>query len=151
MRLRDMLLAVLTSLIWGFAFVTYRFGLESFSPAQLTVLRFVVACLPVLFVPRPKLGWGMIALIGLILFAGQFILLMTLSLVQLALPYVLFSKALEVVEAHRASLIVLLEALFNPLWTYLVVGEAVPRATLIGGPFILAGVVGWMLLSWRRT
>ena len=77
MRLRDMVLAVLTSLIWGFAFVTYRFGLESFSPAQLTMLRFVVACLPVVFVPRPKLGWGMIALIGLILFAGQFILLMT--------------------------------------------------------------------------
>jgi O-acetylserine/cysteine efflux transporter len=70
-------LAVLTSVIWGFAFVTYRFGLESFSPAQLTVLRFLVACLPVVVVPRPRLAWSLIALIGLILFAGQFILLMT--------------------------------------------------------------------------
>jgi O-acetylserine/cysteine efflux transporter len=70
-------LAVLTSVIWGFAFVTYRFGLESFSPAQLTVLRFVIAALPVVVVPRPKLAWSMIALIGLILFAGQFTLLMT--------------------------------------------------------------------------
>src|SRR5215471_16688181 len=77
MRVRDMGLAVLTSVIWGFAFVTYRFGLESFSPAQLTVLRFVFAALPIVVVPRPKLAWGMIALIGLILFAGQFILLMT--------------------------------------------------------------------------
>jgi O-acetylserine/cysteine efflux transporter len=70
-------LAVLTSVIWGFAFVTYRFGLESFSPAQLTVLRFVIAALPVVVVPRPKLAWSLIALIGLILFAGQFTLLMT--------------------------------------------------------------------------
>src|ERR1700686_4404975 len=76
MRLRDMGLAILTSVIWGFAFVTYKFGLESFSAAQLTALRFLVACLPVFFVPRPKLPWSMIVLIGLVLFAGQFLLLM---------------------------------------------------------------------------
>jgi len=76
MRLRDMVLAALTSVIWGFAFVTYKFGLESFSAAQLTALRFLIACLPVFFVPRPKLSWPLIAAIGLILFAGQFLLLM---------------------------------------------------------------------------
>lgn len=76
MRVRDMGLAVLTSVIWGFAYVTYKFGLESFSAAQLTVMRFLIACLPVLFVPRPKLGWPTIVLIGLVLFAGQFLLLM---------------------------------------------------------------------------
>jgi len=69
-------LAVLTSVIWGFAYVTYKFGLESFSPAQLTVMRFLFASLPVFFVPRPKIGWLTIVLIGLILFAGQFLLLM---------------------------------------------------------------------------
>ena len=67
MRLRDAALAALTSVIWGFAYVTYRFGLESFSPAQLTAMRFLIACLPVFFVPRPKLAWPMIVLIGLIL------------------------------------------------------------------------------------
>jgi O-acetylserine/cysteine efflux transporter len=76
MRVRDMGLAVLTSVVWGFAFVTYKFGLESFSAAQLTAMRFLFACLPVLFVPRPKLAWPMIVLIGLVLFAGQFLLLM---------------------------------------------------------------------------
>ena len=76
MRIRDMGLAVLTSVIWGFAFVTYRFGLESFSAAQLAAMRFLIACLPVFFVPRPELPWIMIVLIGLILFAGQFLLLM---------------------------------------------------------------------------
>ena len=76
MRIRDMGLAVLTAVIWGFAFVTYKFGLESFSAAQLTAMRFLFACLPVFFVPRPKLAWPMIVLIGLVLFAGQFLLLM---------------------------------------------------------------------------
>jgi O-acetylserine/cysteine efflux transporter len=75
MRLRDMGLAALTSVIWGFAFVTYKFGLESFSAPQLTALRFLIACLPVFFVPRPKLPWSTIVLIGLTLFAGQFLLL----------------------------------------------------------------------------
>jgi drug/metabolite transporter (DMT)-like permease len=45
MRLRDMGLAALTSVIWGFAFVTYKFGLESFSAPQLTAFRFLIACL----------------------------------------------------------------------------------------------------------
>ena len=76
MLLRDMALAALTSVIWGFAFVTYKFGLESFSAAQLTAMRFLIACLPVFFVPRPKLPWPLIVSIGLILFAGQFLLLM---------------------------------------------------------------------------
>src|SRR5262249_37624228 len=38
--------------------------------------RFLFACLPVVFVPRPKVAWPTIVLIGLILFAGQFLLLM---------------------------------------------------------------------------
>jgi O-acetylserine/cysteine efflux transporter len=76
MRLRDMALAALTTVIWGFAFVTYKFGLESFSATQLTAMRFLVACVPVFFIPRPKLPWAMIVLIGLVLFAGQFLLLM---------------------------------------------------------------------------
>ena len=76
MRLRDMGLAVLTSLIWGFAYVTYQFGLESFSAAQLSALRFFIACLPILLVPRPRVPWWSLLLIGVVMFAGQFLLLM---------------------------------------------------------------------------
>ena len=72
---RDMALAALTSIIWGLAFVAIKFSLQSFSAPQLTVIRFVVAALPVFFVPRPKLSFAMIVLIGLTLFAGQFLLL----------------------------------------------------------------------------
>lgn len=72
---RDMALAALTSVIWGLAFVFIEFGLESFSAPQLTALRFLIACLPVLFLPRPPVPWWMLILIGSTLFTGQFLLL----------------------------------------------------------------------------
>jgi hypothetical protein len=75
MKAQDMLLAALTSVTWGSAFVTYKFGLESFSAPQLTALRFVIAGLPVLFVPRPKVSIWLLVLIGLTLFTDQFLLL----------------------------------------------------------------------------
>lgn len=73
--LRDMALAALTSIIWGLAFVAIKFGLDSFSAPQLIVLRFIVAAVPVFFVPRPRLSFGWIAAIGLTLFTGQFLFL----------------------------------------------------------------------------
>ena len=72
---RDMALAALTSMIWGFAFLVIKFGLDGFSPAQLTALRFIVACLPVLVLPRPRISWPLLILIGSTLFTGQFLLL----------------------------------------------------------------------------
>jgi O-acetylserine/cysteine efflux transporter len=75
MPVRDMTVAVLASVIWGLAFVTYPFALEGFSAPQLTALRFLIAGLPVVLVPRPRVAWRSIVLVGLTLFAGQFLLL----------------------------------------------------------------------------
>ena len=75
MRPRDIALAALTSVIWGLAFVATKIGLESFSAPQLTALRFLIACLPVLFLRRPQIAWSSLILIGLTLFSGQFLLL----------------------------------------------------------------------------
>ena len=72
---RDMVAAALVSVAWGFGFVAIKLGLDSFSAPQLTAIRFLIACLPVLLVPRPRIPWSAIFLIGLTLFAGQFILL----------------------------------------------------------------------------
>jgi O-acetylserine/cysteine efflux transporter len=75
MPLRDMILAALTSMVWGFAFIATRLALDSFSAPQLTALRFLIACLPILFVAKPRIAWSSLVLIGLTLFAGQFLLL----------------------------------------------------------------------------
>jgi O-acetylserine/cysteine efflux transporter len=75
MKPHHMLLAALTSVVWGLAFVATKLGLESFSAPQLTALRFLIAALPALLVPRPRIGWGLLVAIGMTWFAGQFLLL----------------------------------------------------------------------------
>src|SRR5215210_6600466 len=75
MKTLDIALAVLAAITWGIAFIATKFGLESFSAPQLTAARFLIACLPVLVVPRPRISWWSIVGIGLTLFAGQFLLL----------------------------------------------------------------------------
>jgi len=75
MKPADVALAVLTSVIWGIAFIATKIALESFSPPQLTALRFLIACLPALLLPRPRMPWPLLILIGLTLFTGQFLLL----------------------------------------------------------------------------
>jgi O-acetylserine/cysteine efflux transporter len=72
---RDMALAALTSVVWGLGFVAIQFALESFSAPQLVAARFLIACVPVLWVPRPRISWAAIVLIGMTLFTGQFMLL----------------------------------------------------------------------------
>jgi drug/metabolite transporter (DMT)-like permease len=70
MKAREMALAALTSTIWGLAFVAVKFALEDFSAPQLTAIRFLIACLPVFLVPRPRISWASIVLIGMTLWHG---------------------------------------------------------------------------------
>jgi O-acetylserine/cysteine efflux transporter len=70
---RHVALAVLVAVIWGVAFVMTRLALDAFSPPQLTALRFAIAGLPVLFVPRPRVSWRSLIAVGLTLFTGQFL------------------------------------------------------------------------------
>lgn len=75
MTARDTLLAALTSIVWGLAFLATRFGLDGFTATQLLALRFLIASVPVLFLTRPALPWTRLVAIGLTLFVGQFLLL----------------------------------------------------------------------------
>jgi O-acetylserine/cysteine efflux transporter len=75
MRPRDTALAVLVALLWGTNFVAIRIGLDTVPPLLLLAIRFVVVCLPAVFlVPRPEVRWRDLALIGLFMSLGQFAL-----------------------------------------------------------------------------
>lgn len=69
---RDIALAVVLVVIWGFNFVVIKVGLDAFPPLLFAGIRFVVAALPVLFLPRPRVPVAQLALIALTLFVGQF-------------------------------------------------------------------------------
>lgn len=81
----------------------------------------------------------------------QLALVGAFGFVSFLLPYLFFAWGLRTVEAHRASLISLLEAGLNPVWTWLAVREPVPPATLAGGPLILLGVVIGLVAAIRRS
>ncbi len=108
---------------------------------------------PTMVTTLNMLGSGLLLAVFVLLYgslrltAEQAGLLVMLSVVQFTLPYVLFSWSLRYVQAYGASLIVLLETVLNPTWTWLFLGERPPTATLLGGPLILASVVLWTLLS----
>jgi O-acetylserine/cysteine efflux transporter len=73
MRATHVALAVVVAVLWGLAFVATRVGLDTFSPAQLVALRFLIAATPALALPRPDLPWSALVPVGLTLFAGQFL------------------------------------------------------------------------------
>jgi len=74
MTARDAALALLASVIWGCGFVAGVVALQSFTPAQLTALRFLLAGSLAVVVPRPPIPWPSIVAIGATLFTGQFLL-----------------------------------------------------------------------------
>lgn len=75
MKPKHLLLALAVTALWGGNFVVIRIGLDSFPPLLLAALRFVLAALPVLFLPRPDISWPRMIALGLAWFVGQFSLL----------------------------------------------------------------------------
>lgn len=61
-----------------------------------------------------------------------------LGVFQIGLAYVCLTRAIRHVSALEASLLLLIEPVLNPIWTWLVHGETPGRATLLGGAIIVA-------------
>jgi len=75
--------------------------------------------------------------------------LVLFGVVQMGVPYWLVARGLRAVSPQEAGMITLLEPLLNPLWAYLVAGEAPSPLTLVGGAFIL-GALAWRYWPFRR-
>ncbi len=75
MKPRHVALAAAIAFVWGLNFVFIELALTDFPPLLLAALRFALAALPILVLPKPPVSWGTLAAIGGMLFAGQFGLL----------------------------------------------------------------------------
>ena len=60
---------------------------------------------------------------------------------QIALAYVWLVRGARGVPAFEISLLLLLEAVLNPLWTYLVLGERMGSLAVVGGGIVLGVLV----------
>ena len=98
--------------------------------------------------PMESIFWGNIltALIGLpFMFqsvpnASGWFGLILLGVVQLGIPYVLYTIAIKYVTALEAILIPVLEPILNPVWVFLILGETPGIWALIGGIIVLSAI-----------
>jgi DME family drug/metabolite transporter len=61
-----------------------------------------------------------------------------LGVCQIALAYVLLTAAIRVLPALEVSLLLLIEPVLNPTWTWLIRGEHPGAYTIVGGAIIIA-------------
>ena len=134
------MIALLSGLLFSIYMVSLRF-LKQFNPGTLTFLNNLVCCLILL----PLVG----SELSLSLKEGWIVAVM--GVVQLGIPYWLFSKGLEQISVQEASLIVLIEPVLNPIWVALIVGEFPSGATLVGGLCIVGSLAFRYLRSNPQT
>jgi drug/metabolite transporter (DMT)-like permease len=73
--------------------------------------------------------------------AAQAGMIVVLGVVQLGIPYLLFSIAIRRVTALEAVLLPMLEPILNPIWVALAHGEWPGPWSLVGGALVLGAVV----------
>ena len=64
-----------------------------------------------------------------------------LGIFQIGLAFILFTKSIRHLPALEANLIGTLEPVFNPVWVFLFLGEAMGKFALLGGLVVLTGVI----------
>lgn len=119
-------LALLVVLVWGFNFVVITFGLRDVSALTLCVARFILAGLPILFVPRPTAPFRAIVSYGLLTFVLQFTLL--------------FSAMQSGISAGLASLLLQSQVFFTLLLAILFLHETPNRWQTLGALVAFVGI-----------
>jgi len=79
---------------------------------------------------------------GLHVTLGQGAILVYLGIFQLGISYILFASGTRYLTATAAMITCMLEAVFNPVWVYLGIGERPSSYALLGGVVIL-GIILW--------
>jgi drug/metabolite transporter (DMT)-like permease len=77
--------------------------------------------------------------------------LLALGVIQLALPYIIFSYAIRHVTALEAILIPVVEPILNPVWVMLAIGETPGRWAFIGGLVVISSIVFKSIFSFKNN
>jgi len=126
------LLAVICSVTWAFTILGLRYLQRGEGDASVGMsavafgnLFASLAAMPfALPLPRASTGeWTTIAYLGVC---------------QIGLAYVLLTAAMKKLAALEVSLLLLIEPVLNPVWTWMIRGEHPGRWTIVGGAIILA-------------
>jgi drug/metabolite transporter (DMT)-like permease len=71
----------------------------------------------------------------------ELLLLAIMGPLQLAIPLIFYAKSAKAVPAVTLSLVAMLDAVANPLWPMLILGEKIEASAYIGGAIIIVAVI----------
>jgi drug/metabolite transporter (DMT)-like permease len=130
------LVALGSGVAWAFTMLGLRWLGANKSPsesgaASAVLAGNVLAALACLVVAGPHVELG----------ARDLAIVLWLGVFQIALAYKLVTQAVTHVPAFEASVLLLVEPVFNPLWAWLVHGERPTFWALVGGAIILAATL----------
>ena len=75
------------------------------------------------------------------------VILVYMGAVQIGISYIIFSEGIKYVSATESMIIAMLEAIFNPIWVFLGVGEKPSVFAIIGGVVIFTAIILHNVLS----
>lgn len=81
---------------------------------------------------------------------GEWMTLVYLGVFQIGLAYVCLSRAIRHLPALEISLLLLLEPVLNPVWTWAIRGESMGAWTLFGGALIVGAAAATVFTDARR-
>ncbi len=137
--MRGNLLALASGVFFAGAIVAFRAQKEG-SPLESILLSHAITFLisiPFLWRGAPSLvGWGALAFLGVF---------------QIGISSIFLSYGVKHVTALQSLLTSVLEPIFNPVWVFLVIGEAPGPRALAGGAIILVTVTARSVISLRSA
>lgn len=102
-------------------------------------------------------GNALVAVIAFILIFPAFsislnetLILLYMGSIQIGISYVIFNEGIKYVSATESMIIATLEAIFNPIWVFIGLGE-VPSVYSILGGLIIFGAILWRNFSKTTT
>jgi len=130
MKSMHLLIALAVVVVWGVNFSIIKLGVSEMDPLILTGLRFTFAAIPaILFIPRPKVAWSIIATYGILFGVGVWGML-TLSIH-------------AGMSAGMASLLLQSSAFISVLFGTIFLRESLSIAKVIG---LLLSIMGLILI-----
>jgi drug/metabolite transporter (DMT)-like permease len=134
-------LAICSAFTFSLYFIFMRMQKEG-SPLESTLLSHLLTALIGLgvsvFLPWPVVTAQALAAVA------------ALGVVQIGVSAIVFAHGIKHVSAVSANLIAVIEPVFNPVWVFLVIGEAPSPNALVGGGMILFAVTASSIISARR-
>lgn len=76
----------------------------------------------------------------------QSLILLYMGAIQIGVSYIIFNEGIKYVSATESMIIATLEAIFNPIWVFIGIGEAPSVYSIIGG-LIIFGAIIWRNFS----